>query len=969
MRHWLQLATRSWSARLGRTSAVVIAVALGVGAVLSVVGIYQSVELSIGAEIVDNWVGRTHISIESPMGHWGSVERALEPEVARIPNIKHTTGRFKSPMRVRIPEGRAGMSPDRYSIDGDLVEVDVIGVEPETEYLFRDHIGLEGRRIESDGHKSLVLERQLAEDLGLAIGDEIQVEPFRDEPTVAFTIIGTFEGKRVALFQRPIAYVALEDVYALGRNDKNVTIIDCIVEDDSAEALEATAEDVRKLLRDRRQGYEVITATAKLNQLRLAQQATRLILMLFACIALLTSFFIIVTTMSMGMIQRVRSLGTMRCLGLTRRQLCGLVFAEMLPLGVLGVLLGLPTGAGLTYAGVAWIPHLDRVVQEVVLTRSAIGWAAVGGIVTTIAAALILLSQTLAVSPLAATTPQARGDRMALVIGAGIAGLLLLLGHQWMVHRLEPLAWMNPVVVLGGMGCLYGGYVLLAPVAVLIIGSGALWIAAPLFGIRRKLARDQVGRALWRSAGVCWMLMVGLSLIVIFAVRGESINHAWDFPSKMAGTFVWTHDPVPREVTQKAATIPAVRQVTPIHEVLCSIAPKQKSILNIFTTRSFFVAGDPDTFLNMAELEFFQGEVEDAREKLERGGYVLLPTEAAHSFGYGLGDKLTIELGSNSCEFEVAGVVRSPAMDIAVSYFQADTYMMIAAASSVLGTLDDLERCFGIDRITMLLMNVDVPTTQPPEAFFADTPLSRDHRQVAANMVAWMDALPQEKQRLDSMREELLAFSSGSAAVVQSAPFREIRRYVHASYMLAEAWEDLEPKARWEIFGENLVLAEVAAIMDRPGAQIGSLRRLKQDIDRGIRRATLIVSAIPLISIIVASIGVANMMMVNVISRSRQIAIMRAVGATKSQIARLVLVEALVLGVLGAVVGVLLGIHAAASENVLTLRLIGFEVPMAIPWPRVAAGLALTLAVCLLAGIAPALRASRSNVIDAMQVT
>ena len=108
-------------------------------------------------------------------------------------------------------------------------------------------------------------------------------------------------------------------------------------------------------------------------------------------------------------------------------------------------------------------------------------------------------------------------------------------------------------------------------------------------------------------------------------------------------------------------------------------------------------------------------------------------------------------------------------------------------------------------------------------------------------------------------------------------------------------------------------------------------------------------------------------MMVNVASRSRQIAVLRAVGATKSQIARLVLIEAMVLGLLGCVVGVALGMHTAYTDGVLTERMLGLPMPWVAPWGRVIAAGAITWTICVAAGIGPALRAARGNVIGALQ--
>jgi putative ABC transport system permease protein len=128
-------------------------------------------------------------------------------------------------------------------------------------------------------------------------------------------------------------------------------------------------------------------------------------------------------------------------------------------------------------------------------------------------------------------------------------------------------------------------------------------------------------------------------------------------------------------------------------------------------------------------------------------------------------------------------------------------------------------------------------------------------------------------------------------------------------------------------------------------------------------------ASIPTVAMLVAALGVANLMMANVTSRTRQIAILRAVGATKWQIIRLVFGEALVLAVIGTGVGLALGFHAAYTVNLMTAKLWGFVPQWDVPWGTIGKAVAFTAGVCLLAGILPAHRASRSNIIEAMQAT
>ncbi len=968
MRHWLQLATRNWRVSPGRSFAIIFAIAIGVGTVIAVTSIYATVEATIAEQIVENWLGKSHITVESPIGHWGNVQQDLADQIAQTAGVSTVTPRFKTRMAIALTPQSDYIPQGVYSGRDNRIDVDIVGIDPHSEYLFRSYSKVDGRTIADSDNHAIVLDRRLADDLNLSIGDTVELEAYPGDPLCEFTIVGLIPGRRVAFFQSPTCYISLADVQQMRRDLNKVSAIDAIVDHPQPEFIEDVAGRIRRLIQDRRQNYLVTTATARLNQLTEAQRATRLVLLLFTFVAMLTSFFIILTTMSMGMMERVHLLGTMRCVGMTRLQLALLVFVELIPLGILGIILGLPAGLAMIRLGMMFIPYVGDLLQTVDLCAWGIKLAAAGGLVTTLVGAVAILHEGANVSPLKAVNSEAGSERTGMVILAGAIGALFVLVHYLMVRYVGDVLWFNPLVAFCAAATLNGGYALLAPCIVLLVAAPAVSLVAPLVGLHPKLAQDQVGRAPWRSAGICWTLMVGLSLIVFFSVRGESITRAWDFPAKLAGTFVWTPVPVPRAIVDKVAAMPGVVDTTAVNDVRCKVKSRKTSLLSMLSSESIFAASNPETFLSMAKLEFLQGDLQDAEAKLRRGGYILLTPEASHSFGYNLRDKVPVTIAGKTVEFEVAGVVRSPAMDIAVTYFQADSYMMLASASSVLGTLDDLAHYFDMDAVRMFLMNIQLPESPPPADFANSKPPARSSdRVVAQHVLNWLNHLPLEQERLAAVREELQQWHTGETARPSPGLARQLRRYQRALAEVSRQWADIDPAARWEIFRERLVLEAVKDFMARPHAQTGSLRRLKQDIDRDVRLATLIVSAIPAISLLVATLGIANLMTVNVNSRARQLATLRAVGATKSQIARLVVSEAMVLGLLGSVVGVVLGLHSASSANELTSRLIGIDIPWAVPWQRVAIAIALTWMICLAAGIPPALRAARSNVIAALR--
>jgi len=186
---------------------------------------------------------------------------------------------------------------------------------------------------------------------------------------------------------------------------------------------------------------------------------------------------------------------------------------------------------------------------------------------------------------------------------------------------------------------------------------------------------------------------------------------------------------------------------------------------------------------------------------------------------------------------------------------------------------------------------------------------------------------------------------------------------------VAGEWSSRGPRERWQVFREELVMQLVVLRSGVTWQEHGSVRALKERIDRDLRRATRLFATIPMVALIVAALGVGNLMMANIASRSRQLATLRAVGATRWQIIRLVIGEALVLGALGCAVGVALGLHAAYSINQIVELIWGYRPVWAIPYDWLTLSIAFTLLVCLLAGLAPAGRAARTNIIDALQTT
>ncbi len=124
---------------------------------------------------------------------------------------------------------------------------------------------------------------------------------------------------------------------------------------------------------------------------------------------------------------------------------------------------------------------------------------------------------------------------------------------------------------------------------------------------------------------------------------------------------------------------------------------------------------------------------------------------------------------------------------------------------------------------------------------------------------------------------------------------------------------------------------------------------------------TVMVGAIASISLVVGGIGIANIMLVSVVERTREIGIRKAVGATNSAILHQFLAEAILISTAGGFVGIGIGISLALVASIV------LKFPFMISMWSVVGGVGLSFMVGLLAGGIPSQNAARLDPIAALR--
>lgn len=169
--------------------------------------------------------------------------------------------------------------------------------------------------------------------------------------------------------------------------------------------------------------------------------------------------------------------------------------------------------------------------------------------------------------------------------------------------------------------------------------------------------------------------------------------------------------------------------------------------------------------------------------------------------------------------------------------------------------------------------------------------------------------------------------------------------------------------------------AEPAVVREIIDQKLGKRYKLVVELNESLRsrafglldQAFFMFDVLAVISILVASLGVINTLTMNVLERTREIGMLRAIGFTRHQVIQMILAEAGLMGLVGGALGIVFGLLLTRIFLFGMTAMSGYKLTYVLPVRGIVVGLVVALLISQLAASLPALRVAKTPILEAIQ--
>jgi len=546
-----------------------------------------------------------------------------------------------------------------------------MGIDPFADPGFRERLsGIDqatGERLLTDPN-AVLLAKPTARRMGIEPGDTLTLEV--PGSTRQMTVIGLIDSEgesATALEGLLVADIATgqEILRKVGKLDR----IDLILTDsDPSPAL------IEEWLSE---GVQIVTADARKEATARMTQAFEVNLQAMSFLALVVGMFLIYNTMTFAVLRRRTLIGTLRMLGVTRREIFTQVLIESFVLGLIGTVLGLGLGyllaQGLIRLVTSTINDLYFVlsVKELILTPMPF----VKGLALGLGAATVA-----AIPPAieaAWSPPQTAQRRSAIESRAHrLIRWLFLGGALLMLAALGLLSLPDESLEIGltSLFVLILGFSLMTPVPIILVARGAGYVFGKLTGVVGELSAASVSTALSRTGIAIAALSVAVSITIGMGVMIGSFRSTvdvWITHTLESDMYVSSPHPVasridgtlPPEVLPHLESVPGVKEMTLRRMVKVESPEGPTQLLAI---------RQPEEVFRNDRLK--KGKPSSLWAPYKAGEVVLISESYAYRHGVSIGDPVMLLTDHGERTFTAGGIFYDYATDRGMVMMYLDEY-------------------------------------------------------------------------------------------------------------------------------------------------------------------------------------------------------------------------------------------------------------------------------------------------------
>ena len=644
MRGLARYAWRALAARRARTVLTVIGIALGVGVLVTALGVDAGLDASIDRTVA-SMVGRADLRLTA------FEEKGLSAgtlaELAGVGGIAALAPAIERKSFLGSQAGRPVQS----------APVTVLGIDPTVEPRVRDLPLARGKPLAGDADPTALVTATLARSDGLEVGDQLQILGAGAPVNVTIAGVLSGDGPELGSGGRTVVLpIRTAMLLSVADGDPTPTQLDGVTRVDLVLAVGAPVDQVAASIGSALtlQPYVLSRPQDIAASLRASTLDVRSTMALLAAITLFAAAILILNTIAMTVVERIRELGLLRAAGATRGQIHRIVATQALVLGLAGSLLGIVVGVLLANISAAWLRTSGQLsIDGPVITVWAIVAGIAAGVGITMVAAFEPARRAAGVSPVAVLRVRADPAGLARSHTRWLVVVVLVVGTIAVV--LMPDGATNlavPVRAIVVYGLLLAAVLatppLLAPLARLVGLPFAVFLR-----LEERLARAALRRDPSRTALTVGALVVGLAMVVALSSVAST--------ARVAATS-WLSDVVPGDeiltaiapvqvgpggVDQQLSTIDGVALATPLASFDLAFAG----------TRLEAVAVNGADFLSDGRLQFTAGDRVAALTAIDGAGSVILPAARAKRMGVTVGDTMAVATSAGLVNLKVVGLV------------------------------------------------------------------------------------------------------------------------------------------------------------------------------------------------------------------------------------------------------------------------------------------------------------------------